>query len=109
MNFRQLNSRLPGYVLENDFVRKFFMPSSSTRASVSRNIKHVDHKQSDLPPRSARLRSLTIYNSQMSEKSPGHHPDNRQKVLPNSCPRKYAEVRYVVYIVLLKLKFFYIA
>ncbi|XP_042894836.1 zinc finger CCHC domain-containing protein 2 isoform X1 [Parasteatoda tepidariorum] len=89
---QQLNLRLPGYVLENDFVRKFFMPSSSNRASISRNTKHVDHKQGELPPRSSRLRSLTIYNSQMSEKSPGHHPESRQKVLPNSCPRKYAEV-----------------
>ncbi|XP_055949825.1 zinc finger CCHC domain-containing protein 2-like [Argiope bruennichi] len=86
---QQLNSRLPSYVVETDFFRSFFMPSYPNRAALNRNSRIVDSGSMDVPQRNSRLRSLTIYNSRMSDNSPRHHPENRQKILPISQRKQY--------------------
>ncbi|KAG8190379.1 hypothetical protein JTE90_022023 [Oedothorax gibbosus] len=81
---QQFNSHVPCYVLESDFVRNFFMPSFPNRAALSRAAHHrgADPGQFDMPPKNSRLRSLTIYNSQISDNSPRHRPESRQKTTP---------------------------
>ncbi|XP_054714626.1 zinc finger CCHC domain-containing protein 2-like [Uloborus diversus] len=84
---QQLNSRLPSYVLESDFVTTFFMPSTHNRPIFSRSNRNVDC-QHELPPKNARLRSLTIYNSQMADSSPGHQHDTKPKNLQGPARRE---------------------
>lgn len=93
---RQLNSRLPGYILENEFVTSFFLPSNHTRTVLIKGNRNVDIGQGDIHARNSRLRSLTIYNSQMGDNSSGHRPECRQKVVHNPVPRKHSENGYVL-------------
>lgn len=86
--------RLPGYVLENDFVTSFFMPLPHNRAALSKGNRGTDGGQSDIHSRNPRFRSLTIYNSQMADNSSGHRPECRQKVTHSSVPRKLSENGY---------------
>ncbi|GFT12939.1 zinc finger CCHC domain-containing protein 2 [Nephila pilipes] len=88
---QQLNSRLPSFIVESEFFRNFFMPSNPNRAALARNNRIVDNGLIDVPQRSSRLRSLTIYNSRISDNSPRHHPENRQKNLPVAGQRKQYE------------------
>lgn len=57
------------------------MPSFPNRAALTRNNRGSDPGQFDMPPRNSRLRSLTIYNSQISDNSPRHRPESRQKAV----------------------------
>ncbi|KFM78834.1 Zinc finger CCHC domain-containing protein 2, partial [Stegodyphus mimosarum] len=88
---QQLNSRLPGYILESEFVTNFFMPSLPNRVGLSRCARGSDGGQGEIPPRNPRLRSLTIYNSQISDSSPGHRTESRPKSLHGFAPRKHPE------------------
>ncbi|GIX94220.1 zinc finger CCHC domain-containing protein 2 [Caerostris darwini] len=88
---QQLNSRLPSYIIESEFFRNFFTPSYPNRAVLSRNSRTSESGSMDMPQRNSRLRSLTIYNSRMSDNSPKHHPENRQKTMPMTGQRKQYE------------------
>ncbi|GIY82419.1 hypothetical protein CEXT_242001 [Caerostris extrusa] len=88
---QQLNSRLPSYIIESEFFRNFFTPSYPNRAVLSRNSRTSESGSMDMPQRNSRLRSLTIYNSRMSDNSPKHHPENRQKTMPITGQRKQYE------------------
>lgn len=87
--------RLPGYVLENEFVTNFFMPLTHTRSALNKSNRGSDGAQSDSHSRNPRFRSLTIYNSQMADNSSGHRPECRQKVTHSSVSRKLSENGYV--------------